>query len=243
MHIIKLDAIDSTNSFLRDLKSHKQLKNFTVVVANQQLQGRGQMGTQWQSQASKNLTASIYAKVAFLKINHSFYISMATSLALLKLLREFHLRPLFVKWPNDIMADNLKIAGILIENTIKNQKLESTIIGIGLNVNQTEFGNLPNASSLKLITGIDYDLDHLLKRMVQHIEYEFARLERGELEMVKKDYEAELFRKEKPSTFETVEGVRFSGFIKGVTHSGLLQIMLEDELLKTFDLKEVKLLY
>lgn len=243
MHIIKLDAIDSTNSYLRNLKTHKQLEDYTVVVAEQQLQGRGQMGTQWQSDAAKNLTASIYAKVPCLEIAKGFFISMAISLALLKLLQEFHLKQVYVKWPNDILADNMKIAGILIENTIKNNKLEASIIGIGLNVNQTQFRNLPNATSLKLISGINYDLDHLLKRLVHYVKIEMHRLERGELENVKQDYEAVLFRKEKPSTFETIEGQRFSGFIKGVTDTGMLQILLEDAVLKTFDLKEIKLLY
>lgn len=243
MHIIKLDAIDSTNSYLRNLKTQESLKNFTVVVAKNQLKGRGQMGAQWQSEASKNLTASIYAKVSFLNIDQAFYISMATSLALLKVLRQFHLRHLYVKWPNDILADNLKIAGILIENTIKNTALETTIIGIGLNVNQTHFGNLPQATSLKSITGVDHDLDQLLKRLVEQVEIEMNRLEAGNLENVKQDYETALFRKEKPSTFQTLEGPRFSGFIKGVTDVGLLQIRVEGNILKTFDLKEIKLLF
>jgi BirA family biotin operon repressor/biotin-[acetyl-CoA-carboxylase] ligase len=225
------------------LKAQESLENYTVVVAKKQLQGRGQMGTQWQSEASKNLTASIYAKVAYLEIHQAFYISMATSLALLKVLREFHLRQLYVKWPNDILADNLKIAGILIENSIKNTLMETTIIGIGLNVNQTQFGDLSQATSLKSITGVDHDLDQLLKRLAEQVVVEMKRLETGELENVKNDYEAALFRKDKPSTFQTPEGHRFSGFINGVTELGLLQIRVEDNILKTFDLKDIKLLF
>ncbi len=243
MHIIKLNAIGSTNTYLRQLNAKAPLKDFTVASAKQQTEGRGQMGTKWQSQSSKNLMLSVFTNVSFLDIDKNFCLSMATSLALLDTLSHFNLRRLFVKWPNDIMADNQKISGILIENIIKKQKIEASIIGIGLNVNQTDFEDLPQATSMKAITGVHYDLDAVLSLMLKNLEKQLDRLKLGNFGSLKNDYEAALFRKNKPSTFEDKQGHRFSGYIKGVTESGLLQILLEDNILKNYDFKKVKLLY
>lgn len=131
MHIIKLDAIDSTNSYLRQLSSKDNLEDFTVVMSKVQTKGRGQMGTVWQAQPSKNLMCSVFIDVSFLDIDENFYISMAASLAITKTLRQFQLQQLNVKWPNDILAGQKKISGILIENVIKNNHLQASIIGIG----------------------------------------------------------------------------------------------------------------
>lgn len=243
MNIIKLNAIGSTNTYLRELNGNKPLTDFTIVTANYQSEGRGQMGTKWQSQASKNLIASVFVNVSYLPIQKSFYISMATSLALLETINHFNLRRLYVKWPNDIMADNQKIAGILIENIVKKQKIEASIIGIGLNVNQLDFSDLPKAASMKTITGVHYDIDAVLNAMVKNLEKQLQYLKFGASIGLKENYEAALFRKDKPSTFEDKQGHRFSGYIKGVTESGLLQILLEDNVLKNYDFKKVKLLY
>ena len=148
-----------------------------------------------------------------------------------------------VKWPNDILAENKKICGILIENVIKYNEIEGTIIGIGLNVNQMIFDDLPNVSSLKALTGIVFNLDELLQAIIENLKFYFNLLSKEELEMLKAEYETYLFRKEKPSTFELISGDIFPGFIEGVDTTGKLIIRLEDNIKKTFDLKEVRLLY
>ena len=112
-----------------------------------------------------------------------------------------------------------------------------------MNVNQTEFKNLPKASSLKLTTGKQYGLDELLINIVKQLKVHFTRLEKGELSELKKEYEAALFRKNKPSTFKDAEGHMFTGFIKGISNSGKLNVLLEDEITQEFDLKEITLLY
>ncbi len=243
MRIIKLNAIDSTNSYLRSLSISEKLTDCTIVTAKEQTNGRGQMGTSWNSDYSKNLTVSVYFDVSPLKIDQNFYISMAASLAVLKTVKDFNIKNSHVKWPNDILADSLKIAGILIENIIKKKCIEATIIGIGLNVNQTHFEDLPKASSLKKITGVKYNLDEVLFVIVKHLEDQINRLKNGEFEGLKNDYESKLFRIDKPSTFENNHGKRFTGFIKGVNKFGKLKVLLEDEKLEEFDLKEIKLLY
>ena len=142
-----------------------------------------------------------------------------------------------------ILSENKKICGILIENVIKNNKLEASIIGIGLNVNQTEFKSLPNASSLRIITGTVFNLDELLQRIIENLKYYFISLEAESLNVLKDEYETRLFRKNKPSTFKNSHGDIFAGFIKGISNLGKLQVVFEDDILKEFDLKEIQLLY
>ncbi|OUR99462.1 biotin--[acetyl-CoA-carboxylase] ligase [Flavobacteriales bacterium 33_180_T64] len=243
MRIIKLNATDSTNTFLRQLRSVEVLQDYTVVVTKSQTKGRGQMGTSWSSEPSKNLMASVFLDVAFLSVENSFYISMAISLAISKALKTFQIKNIKVKWPNDILSDQKKISGVLIENVIKNNQLQGTIIGFGLNVNQMNFDDLPSATSMQLISGKPYDLDEVLHSVLEYLQLYFELLRSGNFKQLKESYEIELFRKNKPSTFEDAKGFTFSGYIKGVSNSGHLQILVEDNVTKVFDLKEVKLLY
>jgi len=242
MTIIKLNAIDSTNSYLRQLCSEKALEDYTIVVAEHQTQGRGQMGTVWDSEKGKNLMFSLFKDLSMHEVEFPFYLSMAISLAIVKTFKALNIPDLHIKWPNDILSADKKICGILIENVIKN-KLSSTIIGIGINVNQTEFDNLPKASSLKNITGVNYNLDEILQSIIKDTKYYSMLLQDEKYDAVKTEYEMRLFRKDKPSTFRNTEGELFSGFIKGVTKYGKLQVLLEDEIVKKFDLKEIELLY
>ncbi|GAA3615930.1 biotin--[acetyl-CoA-carboxylase] ligase [Flavivirga amylovorans] len=243
MLIVKLNATDSTNSYLRKLSTEETIGDYTTVIAKKQTQGRGQMGTVWDSQASKNLTFSVFKDVSKLHLEYPFYISIVTSLALLKTLQFFSISRLSIKWPNDILSENKKICGILIENVIKQNNINASVIGIGLNVNQTKFNNLPKASSLKIISGKVFDLDEIVHEILKNLEYYFLLLEKGDYDILKNDYETYLFRKNKPSTFKDEEGIIFSGYIKGISESGNLQVLLEDDIIEEFDLKTITLLY
>lgn len=243
MYIIKLDAIDSTNSYLKGMASVNIPKDFTVVVAEHQTEGRGQMGTLWETQNGKNLTASVFKKLDGFEIERQFYISMVVSLAIFKALNSLQIPRLRIKWPNDILSANKKICGILIENVIKNNLLQGSVIGFGLNVNQKAFKDLPQASSMSLLTGKLYDKDEILSIILEELIRFFKLLEAKKYEEIKTEYETKLLRKDKPSTFQNRSGNVFSGIIKGVTNEGQLIVWTEDEIIKTFDLKEVTLLY
>ncbi len=242
MRIIKLSATDSTNLFLRELVAETTVKDMTTVVVQDQTKGRGQMGASWQAQPSKNLTFSVYKRFVDFSLDNQFTISMVVALSIVKALEGFNIPKLSIKWPNDILSANKKIGGVLIENVIKKSQVDASIIGIGLNINQKTFIDLPQASSLLTITGMNYDLDEVLQAILNQLESYFKVLEVDKYEVLKTDYESYLFRKNKPSTFKTAEGL-CSGFIKGVSKEGLLQVLLEDNKLKTFDLKTIKLLY
>ena len=243
MRIIKLDAIDSTNTFLKKISSAETIEDYTVVVAKQQDKGRGQMGKLWLSKSGENLTFSVFKRIVGLTFLNQFYLSIVTSLALYKTLKYYKVPNLYVKWPNDILSANKKIAGVLIENVVKQNRLDYAIIGIGLNVNQTEFNNLISATSIKNSFGKTIDLDEVLNKFLIEFKSAYQRLESGAFEALKGDYESKLFRKNKPSTFKNAEGDLFSGFIKGISTSGNLVLLLEDQIIEEFTLNEITLLY
>lgn len=243
MKIIKLDAIDSTNTYLRQLSNTELLEDFTIVIAASQTAGKGQMGTKWSSEKGKNLTFSVFKKISCLETDEGFYISMATSLAIYNALTYFQIPKLAIKWPNDILSESQKICGILIENVIQNSKMTAAIIGIGLNVNQTEFEISMNASSLKKITGIHLDLDEVMFQITNQLKKYSRLITDRSFDVLKTEYESLLFRKDKPSTFKKLNGDLFMGFIQGVSEDGKLNVLLEDEILMPFDLKEIKLMY
>ena len=167
MPIIKLDAIDSTNNYLRELSALESLLDYTVVVAEKQTQGRGQMGAVWDSEPSKNLTFSVFKNISGLNLEASYSISMITALAILKSLQDLAIPKLSIKWPNDILSEDKKVCGVLIENIVKHNAITASIIGIGLNVNQENFPvNIPNATSIKKIIKKETDIDTLLHKLI-----------------------------------------------------------------------------
>ena len=242
MNIIKLDAIDSTNNYLKKIILNEGINDYTVVTAKFQTQGKGQLGTEWESEHSKNLICSVYKKNINIKVQDQFVISALVSLALIKTLRKVNLSNMHIKWPNDIMSDNKKICGILIENIIKQNYIKDTVIGIGLNVNQTVFNNLPNATSIKNLIGTACSIDDILKDLVENIKYYFNELDKSSINSIFEKYEDALFRINKPSTFKNSKGEVFSGYIKGVSRLGKLNVMLEDNLVESYDLKEISML-
>ena len=152
MKLIKINATNSTSSFLKELAQNSSLSEVTIAVANNQTSGRGQMNNSWISEPYKNLTFSLFTPLKKIRIEHQIYLNFAVSLAIYDTLCTCEVPNLYIKWPNDIMSDNKKICGILIENTFSHSLIKNTIIGIGLNVNQEKFHeSLVNASSLKNI--------------------------------------------------------------------------------------------
>ena len=242
--IIKLNAIDSTNAFLKRLNQEKNLKDYTVVTADKQSEGRGQRGAIWQSEPYKNLIMSVFKRSLQLNGNAQFYLSMAMSMAVVRTLENFNLPAIKIKWPNDILSANEKICGILIESYLKSGIIDTAIIGIGLNVNQCNFPGLPKATSLKKQMNRDFDLVEIRNVLLAKIKDYVKMLENEVLRnKLKQEYLSYLFRINKPSTFENTQGAVFMGFITGVAGNGKLIVRMEDNLLEEFAAKEIKLLY
>ena len=242
MKVIKLDAIDSTNAFLKGLSSKQDLENFTVVTAECQTKGKGQMGAVWASEASKNLIMSILVKDFLSDICQIFNLNIAVSLAVIEVLETMKIPDLSIKWPNDIMSYNKKIGGILIENSIKSDGTIISVVGLGLNVNQTNFENLPKASSLAVISGATFDLEELLMLIGTGIEQKIALWKQFPATLWD-SYINNLYKKGIPMAFSAQNGTNFMGIIQGVSDIGKLQIMLEDDSVVAFDIKEIQMLY
>lgn len=221
----------------------KGLADFTVVVAKEQLKGKGQMGAKWQSKPGKNLTFSVLKNNLDLPISNGFLLNIGVSMAIYQSLRALYVPDLCIKWPNDILSGNSKICGILIENLLSGDKINTAVMGIGLNVNQQDFDTLHNVTSLKLLLGSTFNLEEVLVLIIKNLETVFSDWEEIESGLLRKAYEDVLFRKDKPSTFENSGGELFMGFIRGVSEEGKLIIELEAKIIKEFDLKEVKLRY
>ena len=243
MEIIKLNATNSTNTYLKNLLKEKQVKDLSCIWALSQTQGRGQQGAKWISEPGKNLTFSILKKFENLSSEYHFLLNMEVSLAIFRALKKLYIPDLAVKWANDILSSKKKICGILIENTLHKEQISASIIGIGVNVNQIFFNDLPNVSSLQKIMGHPFDLEEVLLLICQELEVSLKSLSPTRFESMLDEYHTHLFRKDKPSTFEYPNGERFMGYIRGVSHNGQLQVEQEDALMSSFSLKEIKLLY
>jgi len=243
MNIIKLNAIDSTNTYLKNIVAKALPEDYTVVVTKHQSKGRGQMGTSWSTEADKNLIVSVFRQLGDLDIIQQFYISMVVALAIHDALKVFQIPDLNIKWPNDILSGDKKLCGILIENSVKKNGLLCSVIGFGINVNQKYFQNLPKATSMTNVTGIIFDKDEVLSIVLNRLKLYFELLESKQLPDIKLAYETFLFRKNKPSTFIYPNKEKFSGIIKGITDKGKLRVWTEDDIIKLFDFKEVALLY
>ena len=242
MKIVKLNAITSTNTYLREYTRQLNSEEDILVWATDQQAGRGQRGAFWESEKDKNLTFSVFKRVEGLRVDMQFYITMATSLAVYEVLHELGLKQLSVKWPNDILAGRSKICGVLIESVIRNG-LYAVIIGIGLNVNQRVFKRAPRATSILLETGILYEPKEILDRLILKFYDYVALITAGNFVDLKDTYESKLFRKNKASTFKLPNGELITGIIEEVSKTGKLILRLEDELYKEFELKEIKMLY
>lgn len=229
MQKIYLNEVNSTNTFLIDtLAKGNQLEEGSVVYTLRQTAGRGQIGNSWESEPEKNITFSILLRPKFLPIREQFYISEITCLAITDALSTCGIMNLSIKWPNDIYCNDDKICGILIENSLMGSIFDQCIIGIGINVNQTKWiGNAPNPTSIKLITGKDFNPEEILDKVHDNIMRYYFMLQSGMKEEIHKKYLNKIYRKEGFYPYKDAEtGKEFSAQIKTIEPSGYL--LLED---------------
>ncbi|TAH02630.1 MAG: biotin--[acetyl-CoA-carboxylase] ligase [Sphingobacteriales bacterium] len=238
-NLVKLLKVDSTNNYLKILLANTTpLPRGTVIMADEQFAGRGQVNQKWISQAGKNLTFSIYLAPHFLDAAQQFKLNQAITLGITDCLIKILGNNCKIKWPNDIYFNNDKIGGILIENTVRGQKISESVIGIGLNVNQTVFDeDLKNANSLTNILGVDFDLMTLLSEILLAIETRYFELEiANNLDSL---FISRLFRLNKLCQFNNGKQI-FDAAIVGVSQTGLL-ILETDIGQQQYNLKEVEL--
>lgn len=215
--------LTSTNSYAGQLLIKDDPPEGTVIYTDFQTAGKGQLGNKWESEECKNLTFSIILYPIMIIASEQFLISMTLSLGIYDFLKS-HRGNYAIKWPNDIYANDDKIAGILIEHAVMGNKIKRTIAGIGININQVKFlSNAPNPVSLKMITGIDYDLNHALDELLSCLDKRYKQLLAGDFDQIKNDYTKNLYRLKEWHNYKDSNGVS-KGRIISVTEEGRLQV-------------------
>ena len=239
-NVITLQRVPSTNEYLKDeLSKSTPLREGTVIMAVDQYAGRGQKGTTWQSEPGKNLTFSLLLMPSFLDPKYQFSLTVAISIALVQWLESLLHTPVTIKWPNDIYVGDRKIGGMLIENILKGKIWKSAVIGIGINVNQTEFPPAIGAhtASVKQILHTDCDLTELMTDLCLHIARSYEALKNGAHDTQLAFYKQHLYRLGELHPF-LLDGIRVSGVLSGVTETGRLQVDFNNYLVD-FDIKEI----
>ncbi|KQB99139.1 biotin--[acetyl-CoA-carboxylase] ligase [Pedobacter sp. Hv1] len=242
-NLINLLAVDSTNNFLKNLLSKSEpLPEGTVIMAEDQFAGRGQQENSWHAEPGKNLTFSLLLRPSFLPLNKQFLLNMAISIAINNALRVYLPEGLSVKWPNDIYYKNQKLGGVLIENSIVGTTIKNAIIGIGLNVNQTTFPEelSTKATSIYQILQENVNLQKLLAEICSQIESLYLQLKAGNYTFLTKNYVDKLYRINELALFRQ-NGEVFEGMITGVTDTGLLNILRDNET-NQYNFKEIEFL-
>lgn len=220
---IKLESVSSTNHYIAEMIRNKEDLNELVVVAGYQEYGKGQGKNIWHSNKGENLLMSVLLYPAFLSASSQFQLSIMTSLAVFDTLESVKVKPI-IKWPNDILTSQGKIAGILIENGIKGGSIFHTIIGIGVNVNQIRFPDFPvKATSLAQETGNSMDPDLLAEILSKKILERYRQLIGGTENLMKEEYLKHLYMIDQPALFSSA-GKEFSGVIRGISDFGELLV-------------------
>jgi len=235
-NLVFVPECHSTNTLAMELSQRGSAVEGTIIITDNQYSGRGQRGNQWFSEPGKNLTFSLILKPRFLKPDQQFRLTMVISLAVADYVKSKVQGLVKIKWPNDILVNEQKICGILIENSLSGDTLQVAVVGIGLNVNQTLFPNL-NATSIKCETSSDYTLENELPLILKAVEVRYQQLCEGKVNLLENDYLNNLYRKGELHGFNTMAGA-LNGIIEGVDQRGRL-ILQTAEGKQYYELKEI----
>lgn len=239
--LLRYNSLDSTNLEAQKLLSkQKRPIEGTTIVTDVQTDGKGQRGNTWLSPDGQNLLTSFIIYPTHLLPKHQFLLNIVASLALLDLLQNIEIENLSIKWPNDIYIGDRKVAGILIQNNVSHQQIASSIIGIGLNVNQKKFDNgLPNPTSLAIETCKAHQLESLLDALAYFLEKRYLQSKTANgIKELRRLYTHSLFRLESIGTY-LIDNSHYAGIIKGIDPNGKLILQMEQHT-RVFDFQELK---
>ncbi len=241
MKLIKLNAIDSTNEYIKKIKSSISEKLFCVYTYNQ-TNGKGRRGNIWESEPNKNICISLCYKPLYADPDYtSFKLNMLVSIILLEFFKKLKIPKMKVKWPNDILSEGKKLSGILIESSFRKNKISEYIIGIGLNINQHNFDNLNNANSIKNITGLEYDLNDLTKRLINLFKDFDIRFNQNSIDEIKSKYLKNLYGYNSFLNFSHKDN-EFKGKIIDIISDKKIKISVNEKEI-VFDSRELKQIF
>ena len=233
--IVHIESCDSTNNYIANLISGGNIDFGTVILADEQTNGKGQRGSKWQSRPAENMIFSLYLDSANLSVKNQFILTQFVSVSLVRALLKFGLNA-SIKWPNDIYVNGKKIAGVLIENQMSGMMLSGSIIGIGLNINQTDFGLL-NATSVKLEKGVFTKVSEVAYLIINELNSAWEEVLNIHTNRLNETYLEYLWRLNEKASFRDKNG-EFEGVIRGTEENGLLRMERNGEMVK-YDLKEI----
>jgi BirA family biotin operon repressor/biotin-[acetyl-CoA-carboxylase] ligase len=237
-HILQHEKVSSTNTLAASLLKDSTPREGTVITASYQETGKGQPGNSWESEPGKNLLMSVILYPVMVRPADQFIISRMVSLAVYDLVAA-RTPAARIKWPNDIYVGNDKIAGILIENSIMGQMLGSSVAGIGLNVNQTDFrSGAPNPVSLKQVTGTTHDLKAITEELISLLDRRYGMVVRGEGALLEREYHEALYHAGEWHRYSDNIG-RFEGMIERVKPDGMLQVRRRDGNSREYAFREI----
>ena len=235
---IKFQSLKSTNEFALSLKGMPVFSEGLLVTTDHQSKGKGQLGNSWDSASGLNILLSVVIEPK-ISLNRQFDINKIVTLAIYDFLTSFSSN-ISVKWPNDILLDKKKIAGVLIENIVANNIISYSVIGIGLNVNQCHFQSFSiPATSLSLYLADQQDLLSLREVLLDKLTQRIISYRKGkDLDL---EYHNALFLRDEKASF-VFQDQEFNGIIRGVSKKGLLQVEVMREL-REFNMKEIQFIF
>jgi len=234
-----LDSVDSTNNYAMGMIREGAAEHGQAWFSYEQTVGKGRRGKVWKAEKGKNIILSIAVATGFLTVYQQFYLSIAVSLGCTDFFKKYAGDETKIKWPNDIFWNDRKAGGILIENVVKGSKWQWSVIGIGINVNQTEF-NLDTVFkpvSLKQITGKDFDVIELAKELYEAIMMRYAELRNDGFEKMLDEYNQCIFGLKEKVKLKKNNAV-FETIIEGVSPQG--KLITADTIEREFDFDEVE---
>ena len=233
---VSMPQCHSTNSVAAELIRNTDVMEGTLIITDHQTAGRGQRGNTWEAEPGKNLTFSVMLKPSFLLAKDQFYLTIVVSLALHEFLSSRLSAEVKIKWPNDILVNDKKICGVLIENTLSREKIQHCIIGIGLNVNQSSF-SIFSPTSMRLVADKGFDLAAELNLVLEKLEMYYLLLRSGKNDLLKQQYLNHLYWIGERHLFRSKDE-EFGGTITGVGENGVLNVLRDGNEI-SFDLKEI----
>lgn len=240
---IHLAETDSTNSYARREASRLWTESpdceALVVTAEEQSSGRGQRGTVWQSSKGKNLLMTIVVRPKGLAIESCYALSVASALALKESMQAFGLAA-SLKWPNDLYCNNCKLAGILLESDFEGTNVTQAFIGIGLNINQSEFYKMERRpTSMSIISGREFNILEVMHTIVNKFIVKYRKIANSDLSQLFDEYEKSLIGYSSPLLYRDAEG-EFTAYVKGVERDGRIVLECSNGTLRRYWFKEVE---
>lgn len=244
IYIKYLPAVDSTNSYLRYGREALQAEaggaRIIAVYAGEQSAGRGQRGNVWHSEKDENLLMSLLVHPHFLPVKNQFLLSQAVALAVNATMHAYGVESV-IKWPNDIYVGSRKVAGVLVELDYGGEAVESAVIGVGVNVNQTEFPAMDKVPvSVSLLTGRSYDIEEVLGLLLSSFVHYYDMLENGEAARLVEEYKSNLMGYGCTMRYKDAVSA-FDAVVKDVQGDGALCLEKVGSGLSLYYFKEVEL--